>query len=599
LEALADEGDIIEISVGSFKMHGPKDDAGVPGYWGWVSNYFVFAINDGKGAAVKYLSKLRAAAPVYLEKVSGTGDLLAVYMNCEKIAGIVTAVASQEGATDELSTVSTVIKELGLDNVKTVTARAGFAEADVVCNELISVEGVRRGLLANLGTIKLSMFDMVDAGAVNAAAVNYDVAGIYDTIMRAVKAGVPEVVYALIEQTIAGFEEQAKFNIRTGLLESLAGPMVFYSLPAGVMMEVPSGGVVAMAKLKDASLLEKTMVALGQFVAAKGEGMLQVSSQVQSDGRTYHSWVIAPLAMMQVMPCWTVAEDHVVIASNATLCNVAVKRIASAGSGKKSIRTTEGFKKATAKVPGKLVCLSYTDSKVQFSQMMVAIQQFWPMLTMVAAQGGVKLPVVVPSLADIVKDMGPTCQYAWFDSEGLRSYYEGSGIEVGAVAAVPIGATVLLPALSKARTRAKHAVSASNLHQIALALKMYADDHDGKFPSTLEGAKSYYHDEKLLESPLKPKGFDGPSYVYIAHETPYIKSADKYIVIYENPEYCRDKINVLFLDFSVRTMKREEFLETLKETCEHLGREMPEIKFKGSKRRSFLTKVEIPMPTER
>jgi len=31
LEALADEGDIAEGKVGSFTMHGPKDDAGVPG----------------------------------------------------------------------------------------------------------------------------------------------------------------------------------------------------------------------------------------------------------------------------------------------------------------------------------------------------------------------------------------------------------------------------------------------------------------------------------------------------------------------------------------------------------------------------------------
>ena len=44
IEALADSGDIIEVKVGSYTMHGPKDDEGVPGYWGWVGNHFVFAI---------------------------------------------------------------------------------------------------------------------------------------------------------------------------------------------------------------------------------------------------------------------------------------------------------------------------------------------------------------------------------------------------------------------------------------------------------------------------------------------------------------------------------------------------------------------------
>ena len=34
LEALAGEDEIIEINVGSFKMHGPRDADEVPGYWG-------------------------------------------------------------------------------------------------------------------------------------------------------------------------------------------------------------------------------------------------------------------------------------------------------------------------------------------------------------------------------------------------------------------------------------------------------------------------------------------------------------------------------------------------------------------------------------
>jgi len=34
LESFADEGDIVEIEVGSVKMHGPKDTGDVPGYWG-------------------------------------------------------------------------------------------------------------------------------------------------------------------------------------------------------------------------------------------------------------------------------------------------------------------------------------------------------------------------------------------------------------------------------------------------------------------------------------------------------------------------------------------------------------------------------------
>ena len=55
LEAMAPQGEIIDVKVGSYTFHGPKDNAGVPGYWGWIGDYLVFAINDGDGLAIKNL----------------------------------------------------------------------------------------------------------------------------------------------------------------------------------------------------------------------------------------------------------------------------------------------------------------------------------------------------------------------------------------------------------------------------------------------------------------------------------------------------------------------------------------------------------------
>jgi hypothetical protein len=493
---------------------------------------------------------------------------------------VLKATAVGEGAGEEASMMAAAIKELGLSTVKAVSARAGFVGSDVVCRQLVEVEGPRTGLLTHLRTINLSLFEMVDARAMNAAAVNCDVGGIYDTIMKAIKVAGPDDFYAEIERDIGNLESDAKFSIRRDLLASIAGPMVLYTVPAGVMMEAPSGGAVGIAKVKNSESLEKALAALGQFAAGESEGMLQVGSQVQGDGRTYHSWVIAPLAMMQVMPCWTAAEGQLIIASNPTLCSLAVKQVVGAGPEKKSLRTTEGFRKATASISHSPIMFYYADSQVQFGQMMIKAQQFWPMATMFASQAGIQLPVMLPSLSDIAKDMGPSYKYSWFDSEGVRCYCQAPGFEAGAVMAAPIGAAVLIPALGQAREQAREAVSRSNLHQIALVLKMYSDDHKGKFPSTLGEAKPYYHDERLLESPRKPKDFAGPSYIYIAHETPNIKSAARYIVVHENPEFCRDRINALFLDFSVRAMSQEEFLKALEETYELLGRTMPEIKFR-------------------
>ncbi len=581
LESFADEGDIVEIEVGSVKMHGIEDPGDVPVYWGWVGNYFIFAINDDEGLALKYVqNKGSRPVPAYLQNVTGSGDALVFHINREKIFNILRLIAGMEnGAGDEeLAAIEAVIKELGLNNVKTLTQRVGFDGPDVVADCLLEMSQPRTGLFANFETINLSMFDMVDAGAISATAVNCDLGGIYDTIMRAIKTVFGEDFIEL-EQVIAAVEAELNFKIRNGLLESLNGPILFYVPSGGAAMQTLQGGFVIIAELKDEKLWEESLTALGKFAAEKSEGMVQVSSQLQ-DGRNVHTWAVMPLAMAQIMPSWTIVGDHVVIGSNSSMLTSAVNQISS---DTKSIRNTDGFKKVTAKLPGNLISFKYVDSKLQFTQLMTGVQQFWPMATMFASNAGLKLPFVLPQLSHIAQDMGPSCQYSWFDAKGLRSHYRGAGIEpsLGVVAGGAVGAGILMPALARSRQVSKRMQSATHLSGIFKASLVYANDYNDKFPPNLnELIEKAAIDPRMLESPLKPKNFDAPSYIYIAGQNTSMGPGN--IVAYENPGFCSDALNVLYMDGHVAWTKRDEFLRELEATYKRLGREMPEIKFKGS-----------------
>jgi prepilin-type N-terminal cleavage/methylation domain-containing protein/prepilin-type processing-associated H-X9-DG protein len=55
------------------------------------------------------------------------------------------------------------------------------------------------------------------------------------------------------------------------------------------------------------------------------------------------------------------------------------------------------------------------------------------------------------------------------------------------IAIIAILAALLLPALASAKAKARQAKCASNLHQIGLAMIMYADDHAGWLPETTHG----------------------------------------------------------------------------------------------------------------
>ena len=52
------------------------------------------------------------------------------------------------------------------------------------------------------------------------------------------------------------------------------------------------------------------------------------------------------------------------------------------------------------------------------------------------------------------------------------------------IAIIAILAGLLLPGLASARSKAQRAACTSNLHQLGLAIQMYADDNRGSFPET-------------------------------------------------------------------------------------------------------------------
>jgi len=125
-----------------------------------------------------------------------------------------------------------------------------------------------------------------------------------------------------------------------------------------------------------------------------------------------------------------------------------------------------------------------------------------------------------------------------------------------------------------------------NLRQMGIGLWMYAEDNNDAFPKNLEQTEEYYGSSKdhILTSPLKPRDFDGPSYIYVSgHSFQDAQAKEKYIIVYENPEYLsgyeQEQVNVLYLEGYAVRLKKEKFLSELEKTYEHLGKPMPEIKF--------------------
>jgi prepilin-type processing-associated H-X9-DG protein len=205
-------------------------------------------------------------------------------------------------------------------------------------------------------------------------------------------------------------------------------------------------------------------------------------------------------------------------------------------------------------------------------------QRVWPMVSMAVMQQGIKLPAMLPNFDEAIKNLKPVASYSWIDKDGIYSHYQGSGVEVGAIAAVGVTAAVVMPALAKIKKKAKRLVSATNLKSIGAALNVYAFDYQDKYPPNFELLiKEADLNPKSLVSSQKPKNFKGPSYIYISGQT--TKSDPGNILVYENPAYQFDSTNVLFVDGHVERVKCKKFIKDIKGTYKRLGKEAPEIKF--------------------
>jgi len=87
------------------------------------------------------------------------------------------------------------------------------------------------------------------------------------------------------------------------------------------------------------------------------------------------------------------------------------------------------------------------------------------------------------------------------------------------VAIIGILATMMLPALAKARESARRAACKSNLHQMQLGLEMYAEANSEAYPTDLTQLKTFLagsgpatNMNRLFTCPSLGRGIDGIGY---------------------------------------------------------------------------------------
>ena len=544
-----------------------------------LARIFVISLDERTPRVVESLLATKATSQPSCSKQLGqipsAGDAFVLSADIDAIGRWVAQGIREHSDGDQLMIVKDVLTLLGLDGVNNLLVRVGMKDSDFVSDVHLKIDQPLRGAFKRFRPVDVADFEKIDASASQAEICNIDIAGLFDDIVGAVSLVEPEAS-AKVSAALGSIKNDFGIDIRNGLIDALAGPMMMIEIPAMTLPQLPYGGFAITLELSDPDAFKETMLTLEQTITPMAQGKMVASTQ-PAGKRTAHVWTIPQAIMFQIMPARMIEGRTFIISTHQMISQMTAERIGGDEDLGPALPSTENFRKMTADLPANPIHAVYADFGKKIEGAMIALQPAWFMLIQQAKQQGIDLPTLLPPASDLSKHIGPAIAYSWFDETGLRIHGEGPMPVAGqeAIAAGAAGTAVLLPALSRSRELARRSMAASNMRQFVIGSIGYAQDHEGGFPATLEELieSKLEGEEALLISPRKPKGFDGPSYIYIPGQT--MDSHPENILLYENPAFSTEGLNVAYVDGHIAWLSSEEFFKDLHETYDRLGKEMP------------------------
>ncbi len=486
-----------------------------------------------------------------------------------------------------------VMRELGLNEVRTVGFRLGARGRALVSTLFAQTAGERRGLLEIVASepVDRELLKLIPRDAAIASASNLEPRALYDAIL-AVAQVLTEGQGVDARETVARFEAQAGIRLRDDLFGAFGRGTVVTTSAESLLPAVVISQAVA-----DAGKLDKALAALVAQLDAlirqqRGPEAGAALKAVPFGDHTIR-YLVTPGLPVPLAPCYAMVEGRAAFA----LTPIHLKDyLLFLDGAEPSLLENAGYLAMAKAVPRDAVTISYSDFGGAFVE---AYRMLGPLLTM--AHGIPRNPVAIdlanmPSTRTLRKHLFGSVSYTYAtDDMVVWEVHSPLGVDfagpVPAALAAGAAAGVALPAIARARTAARGVQSLNNLKQISVACIVYANDHEDALPASLGALfeAKLLDDAALLVAPNdpapQPAGGRATSYRYLLDEQPGLKlklgafnKAAMVPLAWERQSFGRRVRNVVFADGHAEAMAEADFQERLARIRNWLHKKMEEQK---------------------
>jgi prepilin-type processing-associated H-X9-DG protein len=536
----------------------------------------------------------QAAAFTAAMKQVQSAPVLVGYVDLEKVIALVESIVQQQGDEQAKVMLPKVLDASGLRGLKRVIHSAGFDGADWMGMTFVEAPAPRKGMLELLDAKPISpdLLKAVPADATFAAAGRFDPARIITQVKKVLGEIDPQLP-GFVDKGLGGVQLALAKNLQTDILEPLGSDWAAYCSPT-----VAGNGILGMTivnKLDDPAKAQASLptasVNLSNWIAvmlskSNAEVEIRVRNTKVGDQTVYYFGL--PIAA----PSWTMKDGYLYLGLYPQSAAAGARSTARGG---KPISENERFLAVQKRLGVKDACaFSFFDLQATAAQ--GSTYQQLMLIARYAGFGdlfGVPLPEpLIPTLDVLQQHLAPAGSATWIDDAGIHeksvSPFPGSKMlsEPGMVSSAGAGgsalmASILLPALNRARETANRVKSASNLRMIGQGMFLYSNDNGGNFPPDLGTvAKTQDLPLEAFVSPRTgselPKNWRAMSpdqragwvnehadYVYLGNGMTNQENAET-VVAYENPgRKLSDGINLLFADGHVEFMLMKDAMDLI------------------------------------